>query len=219
MRLTCPCCAAHGSIEMFTSDAKARAAVAAALNLPNLGDRILRYLGLFRPRNRGLSWDRVVRLLEDLLADISAAEIERDGRKWPAPLDAWKSAFDDLLDRRDKLDLPLSGHGYLYEIIAAQARRNENRRAERQEVADEQAKARQGTRSGQMQPAAAVLRTPDGAVIDPQTGEILSDKRPERTPPPAEFRALMGALGRKMAMPTTAENLAPHTDETTDNTA
>lgn len=201
MRLTCPCCGAQNSLEAYLNDVHARNAVAAALNLPNLGDRILRYVGLFRPRHRGLTWDRVVRLLEDLLADISAAEIERDGRKWPAPLDAWKSAFDDLLDRRDKLDLPLSGHGYLYEIIAAQARRNENRRAERQEVADEQAKARQSQRSGQMQPASAVLHTPDGATINPETGEILSEKRQERIPPPAEFRALMGALGRKMAIP------------------
>ena len=201
MRLTCPCCGAQNSLEAYLNDVHARNAVAAALNMPNLGDRILRYVGLFRPRNRGLAWDRVTRLLEDLLADISAAEIQRDGRTWPAPLDAWRNAFDDLLDRRDKLDLPLSGHGYLYEIIAAQARRNENRRAERQEVADEHAKARQGTRSGQMQPASALLHTPDGAKIDPHTGEILSDKRPARTPPPAEFMALMGKLAGRMAMP------------------
>lgn len=199
MRLTCPCCGAQNSLEALLNDAQARNAVAAALNLPNLGDRILRYLGLFRPRNRGLAWDRVTRLLEDLLADISAAEIQRDGRTWPAPLDAWKIAFDDLLDRRDKLDLPLSGHGYLYEIIAAQARRHENRRAERQEVADEQAKARQGERSGRMQPASAVLHTPD------------PEQRPARVPPPPEFMALMGKLAGKMAMP---DNPAPRAGET-----
>ena len=205
MQLTCPCCAATNSLEAYLNEVHARNAVAAAFNMPNLGDRILRYLGLFRPRKRALAWNRAVRLIEELLADISAAEIERDGRKWPAPLDAWRNAFDDLLDRRDKLDLPLSGHGYLYEIIAAQARRNENRRAERQEVADEQAKARQGTRSGMMQPASALLHTPDGATIDPHTGEILSDKRPARTPPPAEFMALMGKLAGRVAMPAEAE--------------
>lgn len=197
MRLTCPCCGAMNSIESLINDAKAREAVVAALAIPNLGDRVLRYLGLFRPRQRALSWDRATRLLEELTAAITAGEIDRDGKTYPAPLDAWKAALDDLLDRRDKLSLPLNGHGYLFEIIAGQARQAQNRQAQRQEIADEQAKAREGNRSGTMQPVSAVL-TPE-----PEPAR-------QRTQPSADFRALLGKLTGKMAMPApTAQDYEP----------
>lgn len=67
MQLTCPCCFARFPVEAALTDEAARQAVAAALKLPApLGDLLLRYIGLFRPDKRALSWDRASRLLAEL---------------------------------------------------------------------------------------------------------------------------------------------------------
>lgn len=126
MQLTCPVCFARYAIEAALTDDAARRAVAAAFKMPApLGDLILRYIGLFRAPKRALSWDRAARLIDELLASIQAARVERHGRTWAAPLDAWTAALTEMLDRRDKLTLPLKGHGYLFEIVAAQANKTE----------------------------------------------------------------------------------------------
>ena len=120
MQLTCPCCMAHFPVEAALTDEQARQAVAAALGLPApLGDRLLRYVALFRPASRALSWDRAGRLLNELLAMIEAGRIEREGRRYRAGLECWRQALDEILDARDRLRLPFKSHGYLLEIIAA----------------------------------------------------------------------------------------------------
>lgn len=86
-----------------------------------LGGLTLRYLGLFRPRNRALSWDRVERLLAELIVPIERRQIDRRGRVWTAPLQYWERALEQMLAGRDKLTLPLKSHGYLYEIVVGLA--------------------------------------------------------------------------------------------------
>ncbi len=101
------------------TDEAARAAVAAACKLPApLGDRLLRYVGLFRPRKHALSWPRAAKLLTELQNLIEGAVIERNGQIWGAPVDYWKRGLDEVLARTAALRLPLTGHGYLLEIIA-----------------------------------------------------------------------------------------------------
>lgn len=215
MRLTCPCCGASYGLEVLLADRSAREAVTAALALPaSLGERLLRYIGLFRPRERALSWDRAARLLTELQEAIKAAQIERDGRIYPAPVEYWKAAIDQMLDGRDRLSLPLKSHGYLYEIIAGMSKRADERSAARNEVESERAQARQGERSGRMQGAAELTQnaknigeipdngnrmatTHDGARIDESTGEILTEQRPARVPPSPEFRRLVEKLTGK----------------------
>lgn len=212
MRLTCPCCGASYGLEVLLADRSAREAVAAALALPaSLGERLLRYIGLFRPRERALSWDRAARLLTELQEAINAAQIERDGRIYPAPVEYWKAAIDQMLDGRDRLSLPLKSHGYLYEIIAGMSKRADERSAARNEVESERAQARQGERSGRMQSAGdltqnakkpgempdngnGIATSRDGARIDETIGEILTGHRPARVPPPPDFRALAARL-------------------------
>jgi hypothetical protein len=185
MRLTCPCCGAQNSLEALLTDAAARQAVAAALALPGLGDRLTRYLGLFRPTGgRGLTWDRVARLLEELNAALAAGQVERHGQVWPAPLDYWKIALDQMLDNRPTLTLPLKTHGYLYEVVTGLSRKATEATAVRQEADEERARARDGERCGQMQPAAAVL----AARPEPRAG------KPAPVPPPAAFRDLLNRL-------------------------
>lgn len=130
MRLTCPACGAMNSLEALLTDVQAREAVAAALAFPApLGDRLLRYLGLFRPDSRALSWERVARLLRELLAPIQAGRITRDGRQWAAPMDLWVQALDQVLEDRvaGKLNLPLKSHGYLFAVVSGLAGKGEAR--------------------------------------------------------------------------------------------
>jgi len=204
MRLTCPCCGAQNSLEALLNDAAARQAVATALALPGLGDRLVRYLGLFRAPKHGLTWDRAARLLEELNTAIAAGHITRHGQDWPAPLDYWKSALDQVLDSRPTLTLPLKTHGYLYEVVLGHSRKAAERQAERQERAAEQTQARTGDRSG-MQSGAALLQalaalappaapalTPSALTPDPAPEG--KGQRPPRSAPPAEFRALLKGL-------------------------
>ena len=205
MRLTCPCCGAQHSLEALLTDAAARQAVAAALALPGLGDRLVRYLGLFRPAGgRGLTWDRVARLLEELNTALAAGQIERHGQVWPAPLDYWKLALDQMLDSRPTLTLPLKSHGYLYEILVGLSRKAAEASAARQEVAAEQARAREGERRGQMQSAAALTV----ALPAPPAGEGAGEReatRLPRVPPPAAFRDLIKNLTGKLVVSETLD--------------
>ena len=134
MKLVCPCCGATLSIEAMLTDAKAREAVATALKLPHgLGDRVLRYLALFRPESRALSWGRAAKLLDELLPPIQEAQVQRNGRTWVAPLELWKAAFDQVLENRENLTLPLKGHGYLFEVVAGMASKAEGQQERKQE--------------------------------------------------------------------------------------
>ena len=190
MRLTCPCCGATNSLEALLNDAAARQAVAAALALPGLGDRLVRYLGLFRPPQRSLTWDRVARLLEELNATVATGQIDRHGQVWPAPLEYWKIALDQILDSRPTLTLPLKSNGYLYEIIVGIGRKAAETHAARQEVQAEQARAREGVRHGLESRAADQVTPPP----DPHLPQAPRPHRPPRSLPPVDFRALLTRL-------------------------
>jgi hypothetical protein len=58
-----------------------------------------------------------------------AAQIERNGRTWPAPLEYWKAALEHMVQLRDqaKLQLPLKSHGYLLEVIVGMGDKAERR--------------------------------------------------------------------------------------------
>lgn len=128
MRLTCPACQAETSLEAAVGrEADARAlAVFIETNVP-LGALLVRYIALFRPAKRRLSLARTVGLFEELRPDLQRGAINRKGRDWAAPLEVWRAAIDQVLAARDKgtLTLPLSSHGYLYEVIVGHADKTE----------------------------------------------------------------------------------------------
>lgn len=155
MKLTCPCCGFVGEPEGYLAEAQWRDALSCALKLPApLGDRLVRYLGLFRPAKRALSPDRAARILTELLEPIAEARVERNGRSWPAPLDYWSSALDDVLARRDSLQLPLKSHGYLLEIVAGIANKAEGRAETKREESRAYAFTRDTTQPAGLQRAA-----------------------------------------------------------------
>ncbi|MDO8414159.1 MAG: hypothetical protein Q7S51_10270 [Gallionellaceae bacterium] len=141
MNATCPACGATMSLDVIIGHEGARAAVMIALKFPApLGNLLVQYLALFRPATRQLSFDRVSNLLNELLPMIEAGKVTRSGRIWSAPQDYWKLALEDMLTKRDKLTLPLKGHGYLLAIIEGYG----NKAEARQEA---QTEARRGGRT------------------------------------------------------------------------
>lgn len=122
MKTRCPACGATVSLDALLGHEAAREALALVFNLSGaLGSAVARYLGLFRPARRELSMDRVAKLLGEILPDLQRGEIERDGHTHPAPHDAWIWAIGQALEARasGRLKLPLTGHGWLYEVISS----------------------------------------------------------------------------------------------------
>lgn len=118
MKTACPACGATFSLDALLGNEGAREAVMAALAMPApIGKLLVQYLGLFRPAQRQLSFDRVANLLNELLPMIAAASIERNGRTWSAPQEYWAMALNEMIAKRDNLTLPLKSHGYLLAII------------------------------------------------------------------------------------------------------
>jgi hypothetical protein len=209
MRLTCPGCGATNSLEALLNDGAARQAVATALALPaNLGPRLLRYLGLFRPAQRSLTWDRAAHLLAELHTMIDAGEIRRQGRPWRVTPADWASALDQIIDRRASLTLPLKSHGYLLEILAGQANRVE---AAQEEQLEEQRRQPRADAGQGMQAIHALLNrscslsgvegntaeTPPHPGLPPPGGKGMrtaAPSPPQRTPPPDSFRNLAAQL-------------------------
>ena len=127
MKTTCPACGAVNSLDALIGNEAARSLLVVALEQTQTGRRLIRYVALFRPAQRQLSWDRVASLLGELLDLIRKGKVERHGRLWAAPETVWVAALDEILARRDegKLTLPLKSHGYLLEIITGQANKAE----------------------------------------------------------------------------------------------
>ena len=120
MRTRCPSCGATLSLDALVAHDGAREALALAFKLSGaLGAMVLRYLALFRSESRDLSMDRVARLLNELLPDMQAQRISRNGQVYDAPPEAWLWAMGRAVDARDNgtLQLPLKSHGWLYEVL------------------------------------------------------------------------------------------------------
>ena len=120
MKTRCPCCGASASLEVLITHDEARSLMVALAGISDeLAKAALRYLGLFRPGERDLSWARAAKLLGELVPLIQAGEITRKRQSYPAPREAWVWAFNRVIEARDsgKLTLPLTSHGFLLENL------------------------------------------------------------------------------------------------------
>lgn len=206
MRLTCPGCGATLSLEILLNDTAARQAVVSALALPaSLGPKLLRYLGLFRPPQRSLTWDRAAKLLTELQAMIATGQIQRHGRAWAAPHEVWASALDTILDRPG-LQLPLKSHGYLLEIIAGLTNKTE---AQEETAQEEQRRNRPPDAQDGMKSISALLATlPSAPSQGEQRRESVRENFPTSavaarralSPPPPEFLNLRNKILGKSAL-------------------
>lgn len=122
MNIRCPCCGAENSLDALIAHEQARQSLWTLANIGGpMTQGLAQYLGLFRPSKSSLSQARMYSLMSELIPDIRAGEIRRNGQVHPAPVAAWTYAFNEVLAARDsgRLKTPLKSHGYLYEIIAA----------------------------------------------------------------------------------------------------
>lgn len=120
MKTRCPCCGATASLEVLITHDEARNLMVALAGISDeLAKAALRYLGLFRPGERDLSWARAAKLLGELVPLIQAGEITRKRQSYPAPREAWVWAFNRVIEARDsgRLTPPLTSHGFLLENL------------------------------------------------------------------------------------------------------
>jgi len=163
LKATCPECGMSGDMAAFVTQGEHNQAVAAALEMPAmLSSRIVRYLGMFRPASRALASAKSARLLTELKETITSGVIERKGVTREAPLKVWVMALDQMLESPPS-GLPLSGHGYLYEVVARCADRHAG---EVEKQREEQA------RNGAKQPA---NRAPAAALRERSTEDVLAE--------------------------------------------
>ena len=119
MKCKCPACGALSSLDVLIANKAASDALNAALLVNGeLGEALIRYLGLFRPAKSSLTFERVATLLSELTPMLQAQTIRRDGREFPAPPEAWIYAINQMMANRINFTLPMKSHGYLLEIIA-----------------------------------------------------------------------------------------------------
>jgi hypothetical protein len=120
MICTCPICGARASLEVITGHADAAAALETAFALSPVGRAFVKYLGLFRPAKNALGFDRVAKLVGELLPEITAQRVSYGGVSHDAPPEAWAWAIEQMLNARaaGALQLPMKNHRYLRAVIA-----------------------------------------------------------------------------------------------------
>ncbi|MBI3771436.1 MAG: hypothetical protein HY272_01835 [Gammaproteobacteria bacterium] len=168
----CPDCGFKFTLDAALQDAHARQALAAALEIaPSLASRIVAYMGLFSPGCRAMRMDALAARLNELAAAIKAAEVQRDGRSWAAPLDYWREAIDHMLGTRDKLRLPLKDHGYLFAVVANMSMKAAG---QKEQKIEQQRRVRpEGNRTGTPQPVDQAARR---ALADQHLAKIRGRK-------------------------------------------
>ncbi|MFW9266482.1 hypothetical protein ACLK1G_04710 [Pseudomonas sp. NR3] len=121
MRTRCPNCGTTVSLDALIAHDGAREALGVAFKVSGqLGSALIRYVGLFRPETRELTMDRVAKILGELLPDLQAQRIERNGAVFNAPPACWVWAIEQAISARDcgRLTPPLKGHGWLYQVMS-----------------------------------------------------------------------------------------------------
>ena len=146
-QIACPICGTELTLAQLFSNEDAQLAVArlAIVSIP-LGARVLQYCTLFAPPKTRLTLPKQIKLIIQLLPDLERRAITHKGRVWAVPLELWGRGFDQMLSARDagRLELPMSGHGYLYSILAGMADKQEGA-AEQQAEAERRAPPKAGT--------------------------------------------------------------------------
>jgi len=129
--VTCPNCRVSASLDVFLSEDSVRAALDAVIDAHPAGQTLikpmLRYVGLFAPAKSRMAYSRLASLIGEISPAMRAAQIQRNGRTWPAPMPYWQTAFETVLNaaHQGSLALPLKSHGYLLEVIARMSSKSE----------------------------------------------------------------------------------------------
>lgn len=125
MLIKCPSCGSCNSLDSLIDDDPVAQALLSVLKITPAGRQVVKYLGLFRPEKRQLSWSRVATLLGELMPMIEAQAIKRNGVVCEVPHRVWESAIEKVIEARDagRLQTPLKSHGYLLEVVITEGKR------------------------------------------------------------------------------------------------
>lgn len=120
----CPVCRNALTLDVVFAHDGVREAILQLVNAHPEAGKLLRpllaYVGLFAPAKTEMRYERVASILGELVPIVHAGTVrDANGQVWPAPLDYWRQAFDEVLARRDAgtLKLPLKSHGYLTAVV------------------------------------------------------------------------------------------------------
>jgi hypothetical protein len=116
----CTACGSKTPFEIAIQHDGASRVVTRCLHaLGDFGHGLLAYAALFRPRKKRLTWEKVYRVVDDVLAMRDAGYIDRDGERIIVTEPLWIESFAAIADAAQKsLTLPIESHGYLLEILA-----------------------------------------------------------------------------------------------------
>jgi len=185
--MACPACGSELTLEHLLGSADDERAFArlVALSVP-LADLVLRYVNLFTPPKQRLTLRKKVRLIAQLLPDLQRGAITHKGRDWAAPHSAWAQAIEQMLSKRaaGSLQLPMTGHGYLYAVLAGMADKLEGQ-AEAQHEADARASAQARARRSDAPTQAGALLTVQqalGAGVQPMARSNAPAPVPNTSP-------------------------------------
>lgn len=127
----CPACRNPLTAEVVFANDAVRQCILLLMQAHPSASQLLRpllsYIGLFAPAKQAIRYERMATLLEQLVPMIQSAEVQRNGRTWPAPLDYWRLALEEVVQRGHgrALTLPLKSHGYLLEVVSQIASKDE----------------------------------------------------------------------------------------------
>jgi len=115
----CQSCGTSAPIEWFLADAEYRKMTAIVAELPReVAPLIFNYLSLFKAdTSRKIQPRKAVRLATELKTLVAAGYVQVDRRVTrPCPPRIWALAIEQMIERRDRLTLPMPNHNYLKSI-------------------------------------------------------------------------------------------------------
>lgn len=157
MNGVCQSCGTIAPIEWFLSDADHRQICAVVAELPrDVAPLVFHYLALFKPESgKAMQPRKALRLVTELKLLVTAGHVQYDRKAArPCPHHLWARAMEQMIERRDRLNLPMPNHRYLITIAWDLAEADDRAR----ESAPQQRSAR--TNDG-LQRVAAVLNPLD----------------------------------------------------------
>lgn len=120
----CMMCGGKTPVELAVeNEAASRAVTRCMQSLGDVGRGMLAYMALHRPPKRTLTWEKVARLLDELLTLYDSGKVTRDGITTATTDAVWIAALAETRDAAPRLDLPLTDHGYLMAVLAGMARK------------------------------------------------------------------------------------------------
>lgn len=122
--LSCPMCGTHLDLGHLLVDAENRSAFMRLMAVATpLAGYLEKYVYLFSPPKTSLTLRKQARIILQLLPDLERRAITHRGRDWAVPMNLWEQGIEQMLALRDagKLELPMTGHKYLYAILTSLA--------------------------------------------------------------------------------------------------